>query len=117
MRERVAIDLAAFGAVALGLASSLGAWFEVAALILTLRRRLPTLAWPIDRLLRLAGWALLPLPAVGPLWWLLQAQPVALTAAVVLGFYGLVYMGATWACHVEELGFWLDHPRLRRGRG
>lgn len=102
------------GALALGLASSLGAWFEALALIHALRRRLPELKWPFARLTKLFLLALVPLPIVCGLWHLLRDSAFGLVAAPVLGLYALIYLGAAWFGKVEELSFWLEHPRLRR---
>ena len=103
-----------FGAVGLGLSSSLGAWLELGLLRFALSRRLPELTWPWSRFARLGGLALAAaLPALG-LWWLLQDQKPLLLAPLVLATYAFTYGGTAFALRLPELGYWLEHPRLAR---
>jgi putative peptidoglycan lipid II flippase len=103
-----------FGAVGLGLASSLGAWLEFGLLRRALARRLPGLAWPSFGLFRLGGLALAAAAPALLLWWRLAERPLWQLAPLVLGVYGLSYLGAAYLLRMPELGFWLDHPRLAR---
>ncbi len=103
-----------FGAVGLGLSSSLGAWLEVGLLRAALRRRLPELGWPWARFFVLGALSLLAaVPALG-LWWLIAGRSLLLVAPAVLAIYGLGYLGIAVALRLPELGYWLEHPRLAR---
>lgn len=107
-------DALHFGAVGLGLASSLGAWLEFGLLRRALGRRLPGLVWPSFGLFRLGGLALLAAAPALAAWWLLAGRSFWITAPVVLGVYGLAYLAGAYLSRMPELGFWLDHPRLSR---
>src|SRR6185436_4545599 len=104
------------GAVALSLASGVGAWFELWRLQTALARRGAAGAVPwkeTGRLLLLAGAA-----AVGAagIWAVLPRLHVAVQALVVVGSFGLLYLGLAHWLAAEELSFWIGRfgRRLRR---
>jgi putative peptidoglycan lipid II flippase len=73
-----------FGAVGLGLGSSLGAWLELGLLYFALHRRLPALRWPWARFFRLGALALLAAAPALLLWWLLgESRPLVVAPAVL----------------------------------
>ncbi len=104
------------GAVGLALAASVAAWFEQRALRRALRARLPELRLPWAAAARISlasGIALLPAALVA--WFLPVAWHVALRAALVLGLFGLVYLGAGLALDLPEArAAWESARRLRR---
>lgn len=106
----------AFGAVGLALGSSVGAWLEYLLLGLRLRRRLPALRLPSERLAVLGGLAMLAaLPAAG-IHWLLRDGKLIWVAPSVLAVYAIAYFLLTRWAGATELDLWLEHPRLARFR-
>jgi putative peptidoglycan lipid II flippase len=104
------------GSVGLSLASGFGAWMELFQLRRALRRRLPEfdLPWRDDaRMIAIALGAALPGAAV---WWLLPPLPPILKAALVLGTYGLSYLGLARLAGVEEVEAFVSGLRRRLKR-
>jgi putative peptidoglycan lipid II flippase len=104
------------GAVGLGLAATLAAWFELAALRRAARKALPSLVWPSRALLRFAGYALVAVvPAAGLAWvssdWAIH--PTLRATAVAL-LFGTGYLGFAAASGEAPALAWL--ARLKRGR-
>ncbi len=100
------------GAVGLALASSAGAWCELALLRHGLRRRLPELVLPARYVAgRLVLATVLAVPGL-LLWLLIPAAGVAVQALVVLPCYALCYLGFAWWRKSPELDLWLG--RFRR---
>jgi putative peptidoglycan lipid II flippase len=104
------------GAVGLSFASGLGAWFELFRLQAALARRGAGGALPwkeTGRLLLLAAAAAL---AAAGVWRILPKLHVAVLALVVVGSFGLLYLGLARWLAAEELGFWIGRfgRRLRR---
>jgi putative peptidoglycan lipid II flippase len=104
------------GAVGLSFASGIGAWFELLRLQAALARRGATgvLPWKeTGRLLLLAGIAAL---AAAGLWSILPEMHRVIKALVVVGSFGLVYLGLARWLAAEELSFWTGRfgRRLRR---
>ncbi len=95
------------GAIGIAGASALGAWVELLALSLTLRRRVGGFALPWDRLVRFLALAVLLTVPAALVWRFLSGlwEP-ALAAAVVAVFAGL-YLGAARVLRWRELGLWL----------
>jgi putative peptidoglycan lipid II flippase len=105
------------GSLGLAFASGFGAWMELYQLRAVLRRRLPDfhLPWREDsRVVLLALAATLPGALV---WWLLPAalRPI-LKAVLVLGTYGVAYLGLAKLARLEEVESLLAGARRRLGR-
>jgi len=105
------------GSLGLAFASGFGAWMELYQLRRALRRRLPEfhLPWREDsRMILLALAATLPGALV---WWLLPAdlRPI-FKAVLVLGTYGVAYLGLAKLARLEEVESLLAGARRRLGR-
>lgn len=109
-------DTLRLGAVGLSLASGIGAWYELLRLQRELARRGATgvIPWKeTGRLLLVAGAAAV---IAGGIWALLPPWHRSVTTLVVVGGFGLTYLGfARWLA-AEELSFWTGRlgRRLRR---
>ena len=102
-------------AVGLAIGASCGAWVELGALAWALRRRTPSFRLPLARGLQMLGLAgLASLPAVGVLW-LLPDWPTLVRAILVLGTFGIVYLGAGAALGFSEGDAWIGRF-LKRGK-
>ena len=104
------------GAVGLSFASGVGAWFELLRLQAALARRGAAGAVPwkeTARLLLLAGAAAV---VSGGIWRILPRLHVAVEAVVVVGSFGLIYLGLARWWAAEEMSFWIGRlgRRLRR---
>ncbi len=104
------------GAVGLGLAATLAAWFELGALRRAARRQLPSLVWPAPAFLRFTLYALAAaLPAGGAAWvtagW--GAHPT-LRAAVVFALFGAAYLALAAARGEAPAEAWVGRLRRRR---
>lgn len=104
------------GAVGLALASSIGAWTELALLRRRLVAEVPALALPVRAVGKLLGLAVvLALPAAG-VWWLLPSGlSTREQALLVLPVYPVVYLGWAWWRSSPELALWIGRFR-RPGR-
>jgi putative peptidoglycan lipid II flippase len=94
----------AFGAAGLALGTGAAAWVEWALLRRGLSRALGGLSWNVGFYVRLWGTALL---AGAAAWGLRQVLPPIhpiLEAAVVLGLFGVVYLGGCAALGIGEAG-------------
>ncbi|MFL6263506.1 MAG: murein biosynthesis integral membrane protein MurJ [Thermoanaerobaculia bacterium] len=105
------------GSLGLAFASGFGAWMELYQLRAALRRRLPDFHLPWREDFRMA---LLALAAILPgalVWWLLPAalRPI-LKAVLVLGTYGVAYLGLAKVARLEEVESLLAGVRRRLGR-
>jgi putative peptidoglycan lipid II flippase len=101
------------GAVGLGLASGLGAWFELLLLRHALRRRLPTLRLPWTYGLgRIAISLIATTPALA-LWLVLAERSVYLQAAAVLPTYMLTYLAYALWRREPEIDLWLGRVGRR----
>ena len=105
-----------FGAVGLGVGASVAAWIELWWLRVLLRRRLTSFALPWRGLLQMTGLSGAALLPSFVLWWLLPAWPVIVIAVLVVGTYGLVYLGLAHLFHFTELETWAGRffRRLRK---
>ena len=101
-------------AVGLALGSAAGAWVELVALRTALRRQTETFELPagrVARMLGLAGLAAIPaaLLRVG-----LPDLPVLVLTAIVLGVYGVAYLGLGHAFGFQEGEAWIGRFLKRR---
>lgn len=108
------VDALRLGAVGLSLATSFGAWCELALLLHFLRRRLPGLTLPLKAI---AGHGLAAASAALPaltLWWSL-ATYTSLSAVwhglIVLPSFAVVYLGWAWFRRTPELALWIGKAR------
>jgi putative peptidoglycan lipid II flippase len=104
------------GAVGLSFASGIGAWFELLRLQAALAKRGAAGAVPwkeTARLLLLAGVAAV---AAGGIWRILPRLHTAVETLVVVGSFGLIYLGLAHWLAAEEMSFWIGRfgRRLRR---
>ncbi len=94
-----------FGAVALALATSVGAWTELIVLRRRLRGRLPELVWPArEQAGALAAALLAAVPGLAA-WWLAARatwHPAAIAVAVAASF-GAAYIGISMALNLPQL--------------
>ena len=105
--ERVSDTPLYLGAVGLAAGASVGAWMEVGALLFYLRRHLGRLHLPWLRTLQMAALALVALAPAGGLWWILPAPwPIYVSGVLVVGVYGLSYLGLAWISNFDELTAW-----------
>ena len=96
-----------FGALGLALASSAGAWCELALLRRRLRERLPELRLPARHILgRLLSATALSLPVLG-IWAVLAGRSLTVQALAVLPAYAALYLGWAWWRRLPELDLWL----------
>lgn len=106
------------GAVGLSLATSTGAWCELALLYRALRRRGPALHIPFLLAVRpMTRALLLALPSLA-LWWFLArvvSTTVTVQALCVLLSYIALYLGWSWWRGVPELSLWIGNRFGRRG--
>ena len=107
-----ALTLAAVG---LAIGASCGAWVELAALSWALRRRTPSFALPVARSAQMLGLAgLASAPAVGVLA-VLPDWPVLVQTVLVLGTFGVVYLGAGVLLGFSEGDAWVGRFLKRAG--
>jgi putative peptidoglycan lipid II flippase len=102
------------GAAGLAAASGFGAWSELLLLRHALRSRLPGLAFPrgaIGRMSALSAGALVP---AALLWWVLPPWHIALRALLVVGVYGLGYLGGAHLLGLPQMAAWTARLRRRR---
>ena len=105
--DRVSDSPLYLGAVGLAAGASVGAWLEVAALLFFLRRALGRLGLPWLRTGAMTGLALVALAPAGGAWYLLQdAWPIYARATLVVGLYGVSYLGMAWLLGFDELEAW-----------
>lgn len=106
------------GAVGLALGASLGAWVELALLVRALRRHDPQFLPPFGRAAQMIGLALLAaLPALGMMLILPERSPhLILRAALVVGTFGVTYLGLGHALGFSEGETWTGRllTRIRR---
>jgi putative peptidoglycan lipid II flippase len=107
------------GAVGLGIGAAVGAWVELGLLVRALHRHAPEFRLPWRRageMLGLAGLAAVP---AALLQWVLPegALHVALAAALVVGLYGVVYLGLGHVLGFEEGEAWVGRLLRRRRKG
>ena len=101
-------------AVGLALGASCGAWVELAALAWALRRRTPSFRLPLARSAQMLGLAgIASAPAVGVLV-ALPDWPVLVRAVLVLGTFGVVYLGAGAALGFSEGDAWIGRFLKRK---
>lgn len=95
------------GALGLSLAAGVVGWVELWLLRRALCGALPELRLPAAHLLRRLLLALgTALPAAG-VWWGLGGSSTPAAAVLVLGVYGVSYLGVAWWWRLDELGLWL----------
>jgi putative peptidoglycan lipid II flippase len=96
-------------AVGLALGASCGAWVELAALRIALRRRVDGFRLPARRVLQMVGLAVLAvIPAFGLRWVLMGGSlPVFVQAILVLGVYGGGYLALGHFLRFEEGAAWI----------
>jgi putative peptidoglycan lipid II flippase len=108
-----------FGAVGLALGASVAAWVELTQLVRALKRRVPAFGLPWGRMLQMLGLAgLASIPAV-LLRWLVPAEPfpVWLYGPVILGAYGIAYLGLGYALGFDEGESWVGKFTRRFKKG
>jgi putative peptidoglycan lipid II flippase len=108
-----------FGAVGLALGASVAAWVELSQLVRALKRRVPDFGLPWGRMLQMLGLAgLASIPAV-LLRWLVPAEPfpVWLYGPVILGVYGLAYLGLGYVLGFDEGDSWVGKFTRRFKKG
>jgi putative peptidoglycan lipid II flippase len=105
------------GAAALAFGSAaFGSYVNLATLVRGLRRRLGPLYTPA---MRVATWRIVGATAVAtagvvPARWMLREQHVALTAAVILPLFGVIFLTAAHRWGSTEASRWLRRLRLLR---
>ena len=110
-------DALRLGAVGLALGASLGAWVELWALVRALRARVPGFAMPVGRAAEMFGLAgLASVPAALAQVFLPAGLPILLRAAVVLGLFGMGYLGLGVAFGFSEGEAWAGRLLRRRGK-
>jgi putative peptidoglycan lipid II flippase len=104
------------GAVGLSFASGIGAWFELLRLQAALARRGAAGAVPWKETLRLLLLAGVAAVAAGGIWWFLPRLHRAVETLVVVGSFGVIYLGLAHWLAAEEMSFWIGRfgRRLRR---
>lgn len=102
------------GAIGLGLAASIAAWFELAALRRAAYRCLPSLVWPNAALSRYSLFALASaLPAMGVAWVARDGSlHPTLRATIVFSLFGSLYLGIAALRGEPQMASWW--ARLRR---
>ena len=94
------------GSVGLAIGASIGAWLELWQLVRRLRRKFETVMLPWQAMGRMTATALAAAAPALVLWWILPEWHVALEAVVVVGAYGIVYLGASYLQKAPELESW-----------
>ena len=104
-------------AVGLAVGASCGAWVELAALRIALRRSVDGFRLPVRRVLQMVGLAVLAaIPAFGLRWILMDGGlPVFLQAILVLGVYGAGYLALGHFLRFDESEAWTGRF-LRRAK-
>ena len=109
------------GAVGLALGAAVGAWVELAVLVRALRRHDPAFHLPWRRGAEMIGVAAVAAAPALLLLWLLPADGlhVIVTAGLVVGLYGLLYLGLGHLLGFEEGEAWIGRflRKLRRPKG
>ena len=102
-------------AVGLSLGASAGAWVELGALAWALRRRTPDFRLPLARALQMLGLAgLASVPAVA-VYAFVPDWPVLVRTVLVLGAFGVTYLGAGALLGFSEGDAWIGRFLKRRG--
>jgi putative peptidoglycan lipid II flippase len=91
-----------WGAAGLTASAGVAGWVEFALLRRTLNARIGNTGVPASLLVRLWGAAAIAAAAGWALKGVVAGHGIVVSAAVVLGTYGLIYFAATYAMHVEE---------------
>ena len=94
------------GAVGLALASGLAAWLELGLLTRALRGAAPGFHHPWEALRRFTLLALVAALGGVVVWWFLPALPVLPAAALVVGCFAVLYLGAAWLLRWPEARLW-----------
>jgi putative peptidoglycan lipid II flippase len=113
-------DALRLGAVGLALGASVGAWIELALLTHALRRHAPAFALPWRRTGEMVGVAVVAAVPSLLLRWVMPEEGlhVAAAALLVVGLYGVVYLGLGYVLRFEEGEAWTGRfLRQLRGRG
>lgn len=107
------------GAVGLALGASVGAWAELALLTRALRRHAPAFGLPWRRAAEMLGVAVAAAVPSLLLRWVLPegALHVALAGLLVVGLYGVVYLGLGYVLGFEEGQAWTGRLLRRWGKG
>lgn len=104
---------ALWGAVGLTLAGSVAGWVEFALLRRSLQARLGPLKIGLAYLARLGSAGLIAAAAAAAVWYLVNGSlGVVLQALLVLGAYGLAYLGLTWQWRVPAARALVDRLQL-----
>jgi putative peptidoglycan lipid II flippase len=102
-----------WGAAGLTASAGVAGWVEFALLRRTLNARIGTTGVPSNLLARLWGSAAIAAAAGWVLKPLVIARGTLMTAAVVLGAYGVIYFAATYVMRVEECAGTIRRLRQR----
>ena len=95
------------GACGLAIASAIGAGIELLLLDNRLRARVEGFSLPRAAAVRMLGVSILAALPAGLTWKLLPSMHIALTAAIVVGLYALVYLTTTRMFGLSEARTWL----------
>ena len=95
------------GACGLAIASAIGAGIELLLLDNRLRARVESFSLPRAAAVRMLGVSILAALPAGLTWKLLPEMHVALTAAIVVGLYAVVYLATAWMFGLSEARTWL----------
>jgi len=98
------------GACGLAIASALGAGIELLLLDNRLRARVEGFSLPRAVAVRMLGVSILAALPAGLTWKLLPAMHIALTAAIVVGLYALVYLVTARMFGLSEMRTWFGRP-------
>ena len=101
-----------FGAVGLGIGSTLAAWVELTLLRGALRSHEVQLQLPWKRLVTMLGLSGVAAAVSLAIWWVLPAWPLLVRAVLVVGTYAGLYLGLARFLGLPELRLWTG--RLRR---
>ena len=101
------------GAWGLAIASGVAGWLEWWALRRGLKGRLPAVALPWPRILRMGGLALLSALVAGALWWPLRGHHPLWLGPLVVGLYAAIYLSLAQVLGLTESRVFWQQARRR----